>query len=84
MSSKSGGTDHDLELTKLKGVLDRCGVVVTERRTSKLDSPLKVHVHLLSKGEFTAKNIEQDLALLVKQDAEVDITAAIRMCIHAF
>ena len=30
------------------------------------------------KGEFVAKNIEQDLALLVKHDAEVEITATIR------
>jgi len=28
-------TDRDIDLNKLKGVLDRCGVVVTERRPSK-------------------------------------------------
>ena len=35
-SSKSGGTDRDLELNKLKGVLERCGVVITERKPSAI------------------------------------------------
>ncbi|KAL5514499.1 hypothetical protein ACEPAG_2588 [Sanghuangporus baumii] len=61
MSSKSGNTDRDLELNKLKGVFERCGVVITERKQS----------------DFAAKNIEQDLALLVKSEADVDITATI-------
>ncbi|OCB91766.1 DNA mismatch repair protein MSH2 [Sanghuangporus baumii] len=61
MSSKSGNTDRDLELNKLKGVFERCGVVITERKQS----------------DFSAKNIEQDLALLVKSEADVDITATI-------
>ncbi|KAI5118904.1 hypothetical protein M0805_002819 [Coniferiporia weirii] len=62
MTSKSGNTDRDIELNKLKGVLDRCGVVITERKQS----------------EFTAKNIDQDLArLLVETTSDVDVTARI-------
>ncbi|TDL24664.1 DNA mismatch repair protein MSH2 [Rickenella mellea] len=61
-SSKSGNTDRDLELNKLKGVFERCGVVVTERKNS----------------DFAAKNIDQDLArLLVLQTDAVDPTATI-------
>lgn len=37
MSSKTGNTDRDLELNKLKGVFERCGVVVTERKQSMSD-----------------------------------------------
>ncbi|EIM82088.1 DNA mismatch repair protein [Stereum hirsutum FP-91666 SS1] len=50
----SGTTDRDFDLRKLKEVLDRCGVVITERKPS----------------EFTAKNIQEDLTrLLTKPDA---------------
>lgn len=31
----SGTTDRDLDLNKLKAVLDRCGVVITERKPSR-------------------------------------------------
>lgn len=31
----SGSTDRDIDLNKMKAVLDRCGVVVTERKPSK-------------------------------------------------
>ena len=34
MSSKSGNTDKDIELTKLKNVFERCGVIITERKSS--------------------------------------------------
>ena len=30
----SGTTDRDLDLNKLKAVLERCGVVITERKPS--------------------------------------------------
>lgn len=46
----SGTTDRDVDLNKLKSVLDRCGVVITERKPS----------------EFTAKNIADDLPRLLK------------------
>jgi DNA mismatch repair protein MSH2 len=31
----SGASDRDVDLNKLKAVLERCGVVVTERKQSK-------------------------------------------------
>lgn len=31
----SGGTDRDFDLKKLKDVLGRCGIVITERKPSK-------------------------------------------------
>ncbi|KAF8189384.1 DNA mismatch repair protein MSH2 [Pholiota molesta] len=46
----SGTTDRDIDLNKLKAVLDRCGVVVTERKPS----------------EFTVKNLAYDLPRLLK------------------
>ncbi|TFY67631.1 hypothetical protein EVG20_g3870 [Dentipellis fragilis] len=50
----SGTTDRDFDLKKLKDVLDRCGVVITERKPS----------------EFMPKNIEDDLKrLLVESEA---------------
>lgn len=33
--TKSGNTDRDLEVNKLKQVLERCGVVITERKPCK-------------------------------------------------
>ena len=34
MPSKTGNTDRDLELSKLRGVFERCGVVISERKQS--------------------------------------------------
>ncbi|KAI9568665.1 DNA mismatch repair protein [Boletus coccyginus] len=48
----SGTTDRDFDLNKLKAVLERCGVVVTERKPS----------------EFTTKNIFQDIKKLTGTD----------------
>ncbi|THH13291.1 hypothetical protein EW146_g6911 [Bondarzewia mesenterica] len=45
----SGTTDRDFDLKKLRDVLDRCGVVVTERKPS----------------EFTPKHVEEDLTRLL-------------------
>ncbi|KAF8480131.1 DNA mismatch repair protein [Russula ochroleuca] len=45
----SGATDRDFDLRKLKDVLDRCGIVITERKPS----------------EFMAKTIEEDLTRLL-------------------
>ncbi|CCL99791.1 uncharacterized protein FIBRA_01813 [Fibroporia radiculosa] len=47
--TSSGTTERDFELKKLKEVLDRCGVVITERKPS----------------EFTAKNIKDDMVRLL-------------------
>ncbi|KAF9476823.1 DNA mismatch repair protein [Pholiota conissans] len=49
----SGTTDRDIDLNKLKAVLDRCGVVVTERKPS----------------EFSVKNLAHDLPRLLKESA---------------
>ncbi|PPQ85022.1 hypothetical protein CVT25_010411 [Psilocybe cyanescens] len=48
----SGTTDRDLDLNKLRAVLDRCGVVVTERKPSK-------RVHGLSSATELSTNIPQ-------------------------
>ncbi|KAI1798056.1 DNA mismatch repair protein [Ganoderma leucocontextum] len=45
----SGTTERDFDLKKLKEVLDRCGVVITERKPS----------------DFTVKNINDDLVRLL-------------------
>lgn len=58
MSSKSGNTDKDVELMKLKNVFERCGVIITERKSS----------------DFAAKNNEQDLALLAKKELNADVS----------
>ncbi|CAK5272872.1 unnamed protein product [Mycena citricolor] len=47
----TGTTDRDVDLNKLKGVLERCGVVVTERKPS----------------EFSSKNIADDLPRLLSE-----------------
>ncbi|KAF8826805.1 hypothetical protein HHX47_DHR5000932 [Lentinula edodes] len=49
----SGSTDRDVDLNKLKAVLDRCGVVVTERKPS----------------EFSTKNVADDLPRLLSAAA---------------
>ncbi len=45
-------SDKDIELAKLKGIIDSCGVAMSER----------------SLGDFGTKDIEQDLARLLKDD----------------
>ncbi|KAG6332316.1 hypothetical protein ID866_6775 [Astraeus odoratus] len=52
----SGATDRDIELNKLKAVLERSNVVITERKPS----------------EFTPKNIEDDVRKLTRPDGEVE------------
>ncbi|KAF5340409.1 hypothetical protein D9611_007962 [Ephemerocybe angulata] len=49
VGTSSGTSDRDIELQKLKGVLERCGIVITERKPS----------------EFMAKNIADDLSRLL-------------------
>ncbi|KAI0058620.1 DNA mismatch repair protein [Artomyces pyxidatus] len=55
----SGTTDRDFDLRKLKDVLDRCGVVVTERKPS----------------EFMTKSIEDDLTRLLASKNAPAMTA---------
>ncbi|KAF8880020.1 DNA mismatch repair protein MutS [Infundibulicybe gibba] len=59
----SGTTDRDVDLNKLRAVLDRCGVVITERKPS----------------EFTAKNVSDDVPRLLKapSDSTADTSATI-------
>lgn len=52
----SGTTDRDVELNKLKAVLDRCNVVITERKPS----------------EFTAKNVVDDIRKLTQQEGNME------------
>ncbi|KAJ7138470.1 muts domain V-domain-containing protein [Mycena crocata] len=49
----TGTTDRDVDLNKLKAVLDRCGVMLTERKPS----------------EFMAKNIADDVSRLLSAKA---------------
>ncbi|TBU61130.1 DNA mismatch repair protein [Dichomitus squalens] len=51
--TNSGTTERDFDLKKLKEVLDRCGVVITERKPS----------------DFTVKNINDDLVRLLNASA---------------
>lgn len=45
-------SEKDIELTKLKGIIDSCGIAISERAL----------------GDFGTKDIEQDLARLLKDD----------------
>jgi DNA mismatch repair protein MSH2 len=63
----SGTTDRDIDLNKLKAVLDRCNVIVTERKPS----------------EFNVRNLSTDLPHLLKpssmqSSSSADIAAVIR------
>lgn len=63
-------------------MLDRCNVVVTERKPSEYVSVLHYftkHVIYVITGEFTVKNLPNDLPRLLKGTAELlDSSAAIR------
>ncbi|KAL4078153.1 muts domain V-domain-containing protein [Scleroderma yunnanense] len=52
----SGKTDRDIELNKLKAVLERCNVVISERKPS----------------EFTPKNVEDDVRKLTQPEGEME------------
>ncbi|KAJ7098387.1 DNA mismatch repair protein [Mycena epipterygia] len=56
----SGTTDRDVDLNKLKAVLDRCGVVVTEKKPS----------------EFSIKNIADDVTRLLSAKATESLGAS--------
>lgn len=51
-SSKTGNTDRDLELNKLRGVFERCGVVITTRKQSEhLEILLRYSFSLILNGQ---------------------------------
>lgn len=58
---------NNYDLTQVKSVLERCGVVITEQ----------------SKGNFATKNIDQDLARLLNEEGiakfKVDVDAKLAM-----
>jgi len=62
----AGTTDRDFDLKKLKEVLDRCGIVLTERKPSTSVCALNVTpTNSTDLGEFVAKTIEDDLTRLL-------------------
>jgi DNA mismatch repair protein MSH2 len=63
----SGTTDRDIDLGKLKAVLDRCGVVITERKPSTFHVffAFNIKADVCLAGEFTAKNIADDITRLL-------------------
>ena len=77
-----GNTDRDIDLKKLQAVLDRCGVVVTERKPSALCHYIHCILNSSFPGEFTVKNLSHDLPRLLKNSVEstssADQTATIR------
>jgi DNA mismatch repair protein MSH2 len=76
--TKSGNTDKDLEVNKLKQVLERCGVVITERKSCK---QLGVHriptqTDSLFAAEFATKNIQDDLVKLLAPSSTPSTSSA--------
>lgn len=62
----SGATDRDFDLKKLKDVLDRCGIVVTERKPSMFFRTIAAtKTYMTRLGEFVAKTVEEDLTRLL-------------------
>ncbi|OBZ78347.1 DNA mismatch repair protein msh-2 [Grifola frondosa] len=61
----SGTTERDFELKKLRDVLERCGVVITERKPS----------------EFMAKNIQDDIVRLLHPSAMPSSSSDVAMTI---
>ena len=60
-------SEKDYEAIKIKGILARCNVVVTERRKSKHTESIRdLHVCITKfLGDFDAKKVAQDLNRLL-------------------
>ncbi|KAG5353079.1 hypothetical protein C0989_010702 [Termitomyces sp. Mn162] len=71
----SGTTDRDIDLNKLKAVLDRCGVVISERKPSMILTNYQLSTHP-PPGEFTAKNIADDVPRLLQPSAVTNASTA--------
>lgn len=78
----SGTTDRDVDLNKLKSVLDRCGVVITERKPS-----MSLHQHrlpclnMILHRRVYCQNIAEDLPRLLKDSlasSSADVSMTIR------
>lgn len=75
--TKSGNTDKDLEVNKLKQVLERCGVVITERKPCK-----QIPVHKVLRkadayiAEFSTKNVQDDLVKLLASSSMPSTSSA--------
>jgi DNA mismatch repair protein MSH2 len=72
-----GTTDRDIDLAKLKALLDRCGVVVTERKPSE-SKFYQMHARHINvpRGEFTVKNLVNDLPRLIRRvDSQLSSSA---------
>jgi len=52
---QSSETNKDVEMSKLRGIVDRCGVIITDKKSA----------------EFGIKDVDQDLARLLKDDLSV-------------
>lgn len=81
MGTASGATDRDFDLKTLKDVLDRCGIVITERKPStsaRTDGVIPIHSILL--GEFLAKTIQEDLTRLLAPPVTVAAEGPTLIC----
>ncbi|KAF7335971.1 DNA mismatch repair protein 2 [Mycena sanguinolenta] len=65
----SGTTDRDVDLNKLKAVLERCDVMVTERKPSANAAFVERATISFILGEFSAKNIADDIPRLLSAKA---------------
>jgi DNA mismatch repair protein MSH2 len=58
----------DHELTKLRTLVERCGVIVTERKSSELSHALSASwIELKCVADFIPRSVEQDLNRLLDE-----------------
>ena len=74
--TKSGNTDRDLEVNKLKQVLERCGVVITERKSCKEVKTITFQKVDAFAAEFSTKNIQDDLVKLLASSSMPSTSSA--------
>jgi DNA mismatch repair protein MSH2 len=82
--TKSGNADRDLEVNKLKQVLERCGVVITERKSGEeIKTTISQKTDTFT-AEFSTKNIQDELVKLlasssIPSTSSADASTLIRM-----